>query len=75
MKISQYRREGRQVEVIVTDFYAVSSDEPLMKDFREKYLSSLAGQDNVRIVPCRVLCQELGIKYGHTMAGNHRSPP
>ena len=63
MKISQYRREGRQVEVIVTSFEAYSSDDPLMKDFIEKYLFSLVQQDNVRIVPCRVLCEELGIKY------------
>ena len=34
-----------------------------MKAFREKYLSFLAGQDNVRIVPFRVLCEEQEVKY------------
>ena len=70
MKISQYRREGRQLEVIVTSFMADSSDNVLMKDFREKYLSSLAGQDNVRIVPCYVLCEEqdVEIDYRHSQS-------
>jgi hypothetical protein len=63
MKISQYRREGRHLEVIATSYQAVRSDDALMKDFREKYLSSLADQDNVRIVPCRVLCQEQDVEY------------
>ena len=54
MKISQYRREGRQVEVIVTAFTESGSDGALMKDFRDKYLSSLAKQDNVRIVPLTI---------------------
>ena len=63
MKISQYRREGRQVEVIVTSFYANSSDNVLLIDFREKYLSSLAKQANVRIISLTVLCAVLGIKY------------
>ena len=63
MKISQYRREGRQLEIIVTSF---TSDSPLcalLKDFREKYLSSLAKQDNVRIIPMTVLCEEQDVEY------------
>ena len=62
MKISQYRREGRQLDIIVTAFW---SSQVLIKNFRENYLSSLAMQDNVTIVDFQVLCQKQDVEYNY----------
>ena len=62
MKMSQYKREGRQVNIIVTAFGS-TSDSALVEDFRNKYLSSLTKQDNVRIVSISTLCREQNVDH------------
>ena len=63
MKISQYRREGRRVKVIVSSFLAYSDEDSLMVDFKQRYLTSLVDKENVSFVTTRALCQQLGVEY------------
>ena len=63
MKISQYRREGRRVKVIVSSFVAYSDEDSLMVDFKQRYLTSLVDKENVSFVTTRALCQQLGVEY------------
>ena len=59
MKISQYRREGKEVNIIISAMKVFLDDCLLMKDFKEKYLPYLVGQENVRFLPLQDLCFEL----------------
>ena len=63
MKISQYRREGRRVKVIVSSFLAYSDEDSLMVDFKQRYLTSLVDKENVSFVTTRALCQQVGVEY------------
>ena len=61
IKISQCRREGRRLNVMVASFLAVS-EAPLMEDFRKKYLPLLVEMPNVRFVTWGDLCTEFGVE-------------
>ena len=63
MKISQYRKEGRRVKVIVSSFLEYSDEDSLMVDFKQRYLTSLVDKENVSFVTTRALCQQLGVEY------------
>ena len=65
MKISQYKREGVKVRVIVSSYQAYSEEGSLMVDFKQKYLVSLVDKENVSFVTTRALCQQKGVEFDH----------
>ena len=62
IKVSQYKRLGREVRVYVTT-YDGSSEHPLMRDLQDKYLPDLSEATEVRFMTVRDLAKELGVKY------------
>ena len=60
MKISQLKREGKQVRVIIS---AMTNTEFLMKDLEAKYLPDLAGDDNARFISLPDLARELKCEH------------
>ena len=57
MKISHYKRQKIDITVFVSSYSNESVEEPLMKDFKQKYLTNIAHQDYVQFIDFSHLCE------------------
>ena len=57
MKISHYKRQKIDIKVFVSSYSNESVEEPLMKDFKQKYLTNIAHQDYVEFIDFSHLCE------------------
>lgn len=64
MKISHYKKEGKQLNVIVSSYVSAFDTTPLLDEFQNKYLEHLALEDNIHFTPFEKLCKELGLECG-----------
>ena len=61
MKVNHYKMKDIEIKIIVSSVWAMTYNAQLMKDLKEKYLSHLASEKDVKFVTFANLCK--GINF------------